>query len=189
MIGDIPVLQRIMVATDGSDTSKSAARFAIDLAKLSGAKMTAIFVADIARLNQITGYFLLPGIREGMRRGMIEAGEDALRQVQALAEDLGVNCDRMIVEGSPSDELLRVSLEENVDLLVMGSVGKGGLNRFLLGSVAEKVVEHTRVPVLIVPAKVPLSDDGMESRRSELLGIGTDLGGRARTDTDLHSVS
>lgn len=182
------MLQRIMVASDGSDTSKSAARFAIDLAKMSGATMTAIFVADTARLQQITGYFMLPGIREGMRKGMIEAGEDALRQIQALAKKSGVNCEPMVVEGSPSVELLRISFYENVDLLVMGSIGKGGLNRFLLGSVAEKVVEHTRVPVLIVPSEGLSNNEGIESRRSEILGIGTDLGRGANKDADLHSV-
>jgi len=82
----VQVLKRILVATDGSDTSRSAARFAIDLAKLSGATLTAIFVADTARLQQITGYFILPGIRERMRQGMTKAGEDAALQVQALAK-------------------------------------------------------------------------------------------------------
>jgi nucleotide-binding universal stress UspA family protein len=57
----------------------------------------------------------------------------------------------MVLRGHPSDELLRYSLESKTDLLVMGSVGKSGLNRFLLGSVAEKVAQHSKVPVILVP--------------------------------------
>lgn len=50
-------------------------------------------------------------------------------------------------------ELLRISQESGMDLLVLGSVGRSGLEKFLLGSVAEKVVRHSKAPVLLVPFK------------------------------------
>ena len=57
----------------------------------------------------------------------------------------------MILKGNPSDELLRYSKEPGTDILVIGSIGRTAISKFLLGSVAEKVVRHSEVPVMIVP--------------------------------------
>lgn len=110
-----------------------------------------LFVADTARLVQISGYLMFPVLSEGIREGMLRAGQAAIDEVEAMASDAGIRIEKLVVEGNPSDEILRQSLERDVDLLVMGSVGKGGLDRFILGSVAQKVVEHSKVPVMLVP--------------------------------------
>jgi nucleotide-binding universal stress UspA family protein len=57
---------------------------------------------------------------------------------------------KIVVQGSPSDELLRVSQSLGIDLLIMGSLGRTGMEKILLGSVAEKVVLQSTIPVLLV---------------------------------------
>jgi nucleotide-binding universal stress UspA family protein len=58
----------------------------------------------------------------------------------------------VIAEGDPGEELLNLCRDPGFDLIVLGTIGKSGLARFLLGSVAERVVRHSHVPVLVVPA-------------------------------------
>ena len=69
-----------------------------------------------------------------------------------MAERAGVPCNKEVIEGNPSEELIRRA-ESGANMVVMGSVGRTGLDKFLLGSVAEKVVRNSRVPVLTVPGE------------------------------------
>jgi len=59
----------------------------------------------------------------------------------------------MVIEGNPGEEIIRSSAESGIEVVVMGSVGRTGLDKFLLGSVAEKVVRNSKVPVLTVPGE------------------------------------
>jgi nucleotide-binding universal stress UspA family protein len=70
-----------------------------------------------------------------------------------MASNAGVPFEKIVAEGNPSEEILRRSSESGIDLLVMGSIGRTGIEKIMLGSVAEKVVRNSRVPVLIVPGK------------------------------------
>lgn len=70
-----------------------------------------------------------------------------------MASEAGVHCDKLMARGDPSTELLRISEESGMDMLVLGSIGRSGLEKFLLGSVAEKVVRYSKVPVLLVQFK------------------------------------
>jgi nucleotide-binding universal stress UspA family protein len=79
-----------------------------------------------------------------------EAGEKATLQVDELARASGVTSERLIVEGNPASEILRIAEDDRIDMIVMGSIGKTGLEKFLMGSVAEKVVHNSKLPVLIV---------------------------------------
>jgi nucleotide-binding universal stress UspA family protein len=145
------MLERIMIATDGSEISMLAAEMAIDLAKISGAEVIAIYVVDVPRLVQLPGYAAIPGLKDNLMDLMLEEGNKAISEIEALAQDSTVACEKVITEGNPSDQILRRSKEMRVDLIVMGSTGRSGWNKFMIGSVAEKVVRHSRVPVLIVP--------------------------------------
>ncbi|MBN1324506.1 MAG: universal stress protein [Methanotrichaceae archaeon] len=145
------MFERILIATDGSETSDKAARVGVEIARISGGRVTVVYVADTGRLSHLPDDMMLVSIRDLLLR----EGETATTYVADLAKKEGVPSERMVVEGKPSDELLRVSKENDIDLMVMGSVGRSGLDRFLLGSVAEKVVQHAKVPVLTVPGDRP----------------------------------
>lgn len=145
------MFDNIIIATDGSDPSYQAANQGVEIARLSGGKVVAVYVVDVHRLAQLPGYTAVGGIKDRLLEEMLRHGQEATEMVEHIAGNAGVPCSKVILKGHPSDELLRYSEQSRANLLVMGSIGKSGLNRFLLGSVAEKVVQHTKVPVLIVP--------------------------------------
>jgi nucleotide-binding universal stress UspA family protein len=145
--------KKILLATDGSETSMRAAKMALDIGKKSGAMVTAVYVVDVHRLAQLPGYAAMPGIKDNLMELMFKEGGEALEEIEDMARDAGVAYERVVAEGDPGEELLKLCRDPGFDLIVLGTIGKSGLKRFLLGSVADKVVRHSHVPVLVVPAK------------------------------------
>ena len=147
------IFKRIMIATDGSETSERAAMLGIEIARISGGQVTAIYVVDIHRLSHLPGYTTLPGLSKRLLELMQKEGKEATDQVREMADEAGVACEAMIAEGDPSTEILRRSKESDANLLILGTKGTSGLDRVLLGSVAEKVTRNSRIPVLLFPGK------------------------------------
>jgi len=145
------MFDKIIIATDGSEFSYLAAKQGVEIARISGGQVVAVYVVDVPRLAQLPGYAGIAGTKDQLLESMIHQGQEATEEVERIAADAAVPCSKVILRGHPSDELLRYSMESGADLLVMGSIGKSGLSRFLLGSVAQKVVEHAKVPVMLVP--------------------------------------
>ncbi len=143
------MIKKIIIATDGSETSQKAARVGIETARLSGGRVTAVYVVDVFRLAHLPGYAAFPGPKDKLMELMQKEGRDATEYVEKQALEVEIPCQKIVAEGDPSEELLRISGE--ADLLIMGSVGRTGLDKLLLGSVAEKVVRHSTVPVLLIP--------------------------------------
>jgi len=149
------VFERILIATDGSKNGEKAAKAGIELAKLSGGEVVIVYVADSGKY--ISSASLIPSF-EGVSPGAIdqvvesmrEAGEKATLQVYELARATGVKGQRLIVEGNPASEILRIAEDERVGIIVIGSIGKTGLEKVLMGSVAEKIVHSSKMPVLVV---------------------------------------
>lgn len=145
------MFEKIMIATDGSGPSYQAAKQGVEIARAFEGHVMAVYVVDMARLADLPGYTGISGTKDRLLELMIRQGQEAIDEVERIALDAGVTCSKVILKGQPSDELLRFSQESGADLLVLGSIGKSGLNRFLLGSVAQKVVQHTKVPTMLVP--------------------------------------
>jgi len=147
------MIKKILLATDGSETSMRAAKNAVSIGKKAGATVTAVYVVDVHRLAQLPGYAAMPGIKDNLMELMFKEGDEALEEIDDMARDAGVAYERVVAEGDPGEELLKICRNPGFDLIVLGTIGKSGLKRFLLGSVADKVVRHSHVPVLVVPAK------------------------------------
>jgi nucleotide-binding universal stress UspA family protein len=145
------MFQKIIIATDGSAPSYQAAKQGVEIARVSGGQVAAVYVVDVPRLAQLPGYAGIAGTKDQLLELMIHQGQEATEEIERIAADAGVTSSKVILKGHPSDELLKYSQEARADLLVMGSIGKSGLNRFLLGSVAQKVVQHAKVPIMLVP--------------------------------------
>ena len=145
--------KKILIATDGSDTSMQAADMSISIAKCAGAVVTAVYVVDVHRLAQLPGYAAMPGIKDNLMELMFKEGSEALEEIGDKARDAGVAYERTIAQGDPGEELLKLCSDKGFDLIVLGTIGKSGLTKFLLGSVAERVVRHAHIPVLVVPAR------------------------------------
>jgi nucleotide-binding universal stress UspA family protein len=149
------MFERILIATDGSKFGEKAAKVGIELAKLSGGKVIIVYVADINKYTSSAGLIspfggVSPDAIDVVVESIREAGEKATLHVKELARASGVTSDRLIVEGNPPSEILRIAEDDKIDVIVMGSIGKTGLEKFLMGSVAEKVVHDSKLPVLIV---------------------------------------
>ena len=146
------MFKKIMVATDGSQTSIRTAELAVDLARLSGGSIIAIYVVDVYRLAHLPGYAAFPSLSSRLMELMLREGELAISEVENMACDEGVPFDSIIAEGDPSQDIIKRSHKSGADLLVLGRIGRSDLEKILLGCVAEKVVRHSKIPVLIVPA-------------------------------------
>ena len=145
------MIKRVMIATDGSDTSKKAAVIGIDIARRANGTVTAVYVMDISRLSHLPGYATLPGLKEKILALIQDEGRQAIEFVQDRAQVMSVPCNKIIAQGNPGEELLKAAREQEADLLVMGKIGRTAVEKFLLGSVAEKVVRNSKIPVLTIP--------------------------------------
>ncbi|MHC1631240.1 MAG: universal stress protein [Methanotrichaceae archaeon] len=144
------MFEKIMIATDGSKHSERAAKRGIELARLSGGSITAVYVADTGRLGYLPEDMALASIRDVM----LNEGDEATSYIEEVAKKAGVNCIKEVLEGNPAEELLKFAKESKMSIIVIGSCGRTGLDKFLLGSVAEKVVRNSKVPVLTVPGEM-----------------------------------
>lgn len=137
---------RILVPTDGSPAANLAVDTAVDLAVTHDAAIHAIHVLQTERVAGMPLETTWVGVTEVVR----EEGNAALAGVREQAEDAGVPVETTILEGNPSREIVRAASEGDYDLLVMGTSGRVGLDRLLLGSVTERVVRRSPIPVLTV---------------------------------------
>lgn len=131
--------KQILIATDGSDIAKKVVSSGIELAKAVGAKVYASYV--------ISSRF---GSGKAVRDHFVEEGNEALAYVQEAGKAADVEVESLMLEGIPSEEIIDFAEKNDIDLIVMGSLGKTGLSKFLLGSVAENVLRHSKTQVLIV---------------------------------------
>jgi len=187
---NMPLYDRILVPTDGSSEGELAVCHALDLAAVHGASVRAIYVVDTARYAGMP----METTWEGVGDLLYDDGEAALSTVCDLAADRDVDVETAVVEGSPSREIITQAEETDCDLVVMGTHGRGGIDRLLLGSVAEKVVRGSSVPVLTVrigdddavAAESTAESEGPETEtRSEAepdAGAGAEAGSRSALD-------
>ena len=144
---------QILVPVDGSPTSEKALDEAIRLAQLSGARLRLVHVVD--ELSYVNGFESAMNYVNEIIPLMREAGEKLLAHDRKKALDKGVSADCVLVEGGPDricDHVAEQARRAKADLIVVGSHGRRGIGRVLLGSDAEQIVRHAPVPVLVVRA-------------------------------------
>ncbi len=134
----------ILVPTDGSPASNAAIEHAIDLADRYGARLHALYVVDGA------AYSTLEAGSEIVIDALESEGEDATERVIRMAEDAGIEGVSTVVTGTAYRSITDYTADNDVDMIVMGTHGRRGLDRYLLGSVTERVVRTAEVPVLTV---------------------------------------
>ncbi len=135
----------ILLPTDGSAGMKTVIDHAADLAAAHDATLHALYVVDTASLTDVP----VEASMEGVSQALKQEGEAALEQVGVRVPN-GVPVETHLVEGSPARDITTFATENAADLVVMGTHGRSGMDRLLLGSVAERVVRSSPVPVLTV---------------------------------------
>ncbi|MFC6753681.1 universal stress protein [Halorubrum tibetense] len=134
----------ILVPTDGSPASDAAIEHAIDIAAQYGARLHALYVVDGA------AYSTLEAGSEIVVEALQSEGETATRRVADAATDAGVESTTTVTTGTAYRSIREYVDEHGIDMVVMGTHGRKGLDRYLLGSVTERVVRTADVPVLTV---------------------------------------
>jgi nucleotide-binding universal stress UspA family protein len=143
----------ILVPTDGSDTANVAVSHAVDLATKYGARLHALYVVDPDWLTYSLGAEQLDRIRQGNFGEMDDLEADAAEATGVVA-DMARERDIEVVEavrgGTPHKIITNYADSNDIDLVVIGSHGRSGVRRALLGSVTERVLRSTHLPVLVV---------------------------------------
>ncbi len=151
---------RILVPVDGSDAATQGLREAAALAQLTGATVRVIHVID--QLSHVTGFESYSAYSGYIVVHLREQGEKILDTACALVRDAGIPFERKLYETGGA-RLARVVLEDarawGADLIVLGTHGPTGADRFFLGSGAEEVSRYASIPVLLVRLCESHADD------------------------------
>lgn len=145
----------ILVATDGSDDSDAAVEAALDLAHDTNGRLLVLSVVpeasgDAAEAGGDDGTAAEPPSRDEDEE-VIEAN-DLTNDVVDHAVEWGLEATPLVWEGEPADAILAAAESEGADVIVIGSSGKSGVGRILLGSVSDDVIRRSSVPVMVVRA-------------------------------------
>lgn len=134
--------QSILLATDGSKYSEAATERILDIAQTYGGELKVVSVVDVPD----EAYAEVPDVIDKMAEG----ARDIVKSVKDRAEVLSIKTAVFVKEGDASKQIIDTANELGVGMICMGSYGRTGLKRLLMGSVTEKVIGHATCPVLVV---------------------------------------
>jgi len=142
----------ILVPTDGSETADAAVEHAVYLADKCGSRVHGLFVADSGPLESVGG-----GYPEAVSE-IERLGEEAIDRVRRAGEERGVETSTSVVRGTVHRTIEEYVEDNGIDAVVMGTHGRQGVGRHLLGSVTERVIRTVDVPVVAVTETGDSSD-------------------------------
>ncbi len=140
--------RKILLGYDGSENSKRALARAIELSRDSNAELAIIYFVDLVAFQTFAAKHLLAELRDSM----VAEAEKLVTDAALTAKQGGVSGVRTLVmqNRDPADAILSAAVEEAADLIVVGRRGVKGVERFLLGSVSSRIVDHSKCDVLVV---------------------------------------
>ncbi|MDR2838149.1 MAG: universal stress protein [Azonexus sp.] len=145
------MFKHILVPTDGSELSKAAVGRAVTFAKESGARITAFFAKPeypIAYFGE--GALIDPTTPEKFAEMANQQASEYLSAIKTLCAENGVECDIVAATSDvPYEAIIEAANQSGCDLIFMASHGRRGISGFLLGSETNKVLTHSKVPVLV----------------------------------------
>lgn len=146
----LPTLRRVLVTLDGSGFAEHVLPWVLALSAVTGIEALLLTVPEVPEPSQ---YGAMADAIDELRAQAEANAQRYLTRTAARLRDLGVPV-RPLVEGSrPATTILDVAEREQVDLIMLATHGRGGMERLFLGSVADRVVHHSRCPVLLIPAR------------------------------------
>ena len=162
--------ERILIPTDGSNVAEQAATHAVDIAARYDAELYVLFVVDTDAVAYGLGTEQVDRLQQGKFGEMHELRERAERATGAVADRAtaaGVTVHEAIDAGTPYRVIADFADDEEIDLIVMGSSGRSGVRRMVLGSVTERTIRATPVPVLVVDRRGADPDAAVEEADDE----------------------
>ncbi|WP_454720828.1 MULTISPECIES: universal stress protein [Cupriavidus] len=147
---------KILVAVDGSESATQALDEALRVATATGAELVVVHVIDNSYLRYEVGYVDLTDLRTSL----VEGGQQLLDEAKARAAAAQVKCTTIMIDeplalGDVSTAIEQAAEQAGAELLVVGTHGRRGVKRLLMGSVAEGLVRQCHLPVLLVHAPRP----------------------------------
>ncbi|MDR5762742.1 universal stress protein [Caballeronia sp. LZ035] len=157
------MFKRILVAIDGSRTSQHAFDAALDLAATHQAVMQPFYVVETGPM-----YMDVPGYDPtSLQKSLMEQGAELARDTAAAMKARGIAGDVVTVEATASDDVATLIIQAagafNADLLVMGTHGRKGFRRLIVGSVAERCLRQATLPVLLIPSAAGTDEDAADA--------------------------
>ena len=145
------MFQRILIPTDGSTIARKAVNAGIAFAKETGASVIAYYALEsIERLYLARGPGSRPLTIKPLEKLMREQGEQYLAEIRKAADAVGVECDTVMTSpATPFQGIIDTSRKKKCDVIFIASHGRDKLATLLLGSVTQKVLVHSRIPVLV----------------------------------------
>jgi nucleotide-binding universal stress UspA family protein len=143
------MFKHILIPTDGSDLSRKAVLYGVQLAKSCGATVTSLTVTDPYRAATMDAV-LIPIDEQDYEEASRQMSERAMEQVKMAAEAAGVKCETVReVHDQAYRAIIDAAHSLGCDLIVMASHGRRGISALLLGSETVKVLTHSTIPVLV----------------------------------------
>ena len=144
--------RRILLPVDGSINSEQTIDYALRIAEKEKAELIILHVSDSKRLTSLPD-------NSFDKEDEVDAeseGNEIVERVKRLIEEKeayrkGIKISTITVDGQPSETILKVATIKEADMIVIATSGKHMINRFLLGSVTEKIIRQSKIPVLVVP--------------------------------------
>lgn len=158
-------INSLLIPTDGSDVATQTAHLGIELATQFDAEVHVLSVAD-SSLAAGVGY---SGDSPRMRRRLREQATERTDSLGQEASARGINVTTAIREGIPAQEIIDYSTDHDLDAIVIGTSGRGGVSRALIGSVADKVIRTATIPVVTLNPATLDSEPTFENIESLLL--------------------
>jgi len=134
--------KKVVFATDGSQYSEAATNKAIDFAKSYGSELNVISVVDV------TEEFIARA--PGALDDLVKKAKGIVEDVKNKAASEGIKAEGVVKEGDAYKNIVDIAEKQKADAIIMGSHGRTGLRRLLMGSVTEKVIGHAPCPILVV---------------------------------------
>jgi len=149
----------ILVPTDGSENAEKAIEHAVRLADAYDATVHGVYVVNVTYAADFEGGLDSESVLTALER----EGQAAIDEIESRCDAAGVDVRTDLLEGRPAYRIAEYATDNGIDLVVMGTHGRSGVSRLLLGSVTESVVRRLETPVLTIPSDAPEPHGGYEN--------------------------
>ena len=144
------MFKHILICTDGSTLGNKAARAGIELARALGAKVTAYYAIEQLQMIFEEGFMMNQKIIDGLEESARAAGQKRVDAIGKMARAAGVPFASVVTKASTAYEgIIDAAKKRKCDVIFMASHGRRGLSRLMMGSVTQKVLAHSRIPVVV----------------------------------------
>lgn len=145
------MFKRILIPTDGSKIARKAIKAGVAFAKKLGARVTAYYALEtVSPLVYGEGYIIDASTLQGFDQRARELGGKYLAEVENAARAAGVGCEAIMTKpATPAEGIIAAAKKKKCDVIFMASHGRGELASLVLGSVTQKVLAHSKIPVVV----------------------------------------